>query len=141
MFVGALDDSLVNSQQPPNAKPPKTQSSLQITIASSVSKHTPVYKLTVRQSEHSNRPPFMWKSKEISSPFTRWFTADGYFVAEPFQQWLSEEVEMIAAADQKLGKKSTKGESESDPLPIVESKVPALEAEQLPTKRSKRGKR
>jgi hypothetical protein len=30
---------------------------------------------------------------------TRWFTADGYFVAKPFQQWLASEVPVVGAAD------------------------------------------
>ena len=30
---------------------------------------------------------------------TRWFTADGYFVAKPFQQWLASEVPVIGQAD------------------------------------------
>jgi len=30
---------------------------------------------------------------------TRWFTADGYFVAKPFQQWLASEIPVIGAAD------------------------------------------
>jgi hypothetical protein len=35
----------------------------------------------------------------IRTPFTRWFTSDGYFVAKPFQQWLASEVPVIGAAD------------------------------------------
>lgn len=35
----------------------------------------------------------------IRTPFTRWFTADGYFIAKPFQQWLASEVPVIGAAD------------------------------------------
>jgi hypothetical protein len=30
---------------------------------------------------------------------TRWFTADGFFTAKPFQQWLASEVPVIGAAD------------------------------------------
>jgi hypothetical protein len=30
---------------------------------------------------------------------TRWFTADGYFIAKPFQQWLASEVPVIGEAD------------------------------------------
>lgn len=32
---------------------------------------------------------------------TRWFTADGYFVAKPFQQWLASEIPVVGAADPK----------------------------------------
>jgi hypothetical protein len=35
----------------------------------------------------------------IRTPMTRWFTADGYFIAKPFQQWLASEVPVIGAAD------------------------------------------
>jgi signal peptidase complex subunit 2 len=34
-------------------------------------------------------------------PFTTWFTADGYFVAKPFQQWLASSVEAIGDVDLK----------------------------------------
>lgn len=37
---------------------------------------------------------------QIKAPFTTWFTADGYFVAKPFQQWLASSVEMVGDADQ-----------------------------------------
>lgn len=71
---------------------------MQLTIASSVTKHTPVYNLTVRHANVSeNRKS--WKSFEISAPFTRWFDVDGYFIARPFQQWLASEVPIIGQAD------------------------------------------
>jgi hypothetical protein len=35
----------------------------------------------------------------IRTPFTRWFTSDGYFIAKPFQQWLASEVPVVGAAD------------------------------------------
>ena len=38
---------------------------------------------------------------ELSAPFTRWFDADGCFVAKPFQQWLATEVPVIGDADPK----------------------------------------
>jgi hypothetical protein len=39
------------------------------------------------------------KEVAIESPFMKWFTADGYFVALPFQQWLATSVPLIAEAD------------------------------------------
>ena len=83
----------------------------------------------------------MWKSKEISSPFTRWFTADGFFVAEPFQKWLSEEVEMIATASKRQTKQSIEGASENDSVPLEEAKPTIVKAEQTPTKRPKKAKK
>jgi hypothetical protein len=45
---------------------------------------------------------------------TRWFTADGFFVAKPFQQWLASEVPVIGAADpnnvvEEIGRGSSQG--------------------------------
>jgi len=71
----------------------------QISIASNVTKHTPIYKLTVRYSEAGKNEPFDWETQEIEAPFTRWFTADGQFIAKPFQQWLASTVPVIGQAD------------------------------------------
>ncbi len=38
---------------------------------------------------------------QLSAPFTKWFSADGYFVARPFQQWLASEISIIGEADPK----------------------------------------
>jgi hypothetical protein len=54
--------------------------------------------------------PTTTKPLELSCPFATWFTADGYFVADPFQQWLSNSVDLIAAADKKHSSKSEKEE-------------------------------
>lgn len=40
-------------------------------------------------------------TRQIKTPFTTWFTADGYFVAKPFQQWLASSVEAVGDVDQK----------------------------------------
>lgn len=37
----------------------------------------------------------------IQAPFNQWFTADGFFVAKPFQQWLASSVPLIGEADPK----------------------------------------
>jgi len=39
------------------------------------------------------------KTLEVSSAFTRWFDADGFFVAKPFQQWLASEIPLIGQVD------------------------------------------
>lgn len=70
----------------------------QIQIASHTEKYDPTYRLTVNVSGSRTAKP---KTLEISSPFTRWFDSDGFFVAKPFQQWLASEVEMIGEADPK----------------------------------------
>ena len=41
------------------------------------------------------------KTLEVSSPFTRWFDVDGFFVAKPFQQWLASEIPLIGQVDPK----------------------------------------
>lgn len=69
-----------------------------LTIASSTQKYSPIYRLTVRVSQSRTAEP---TTSEISCPFTRWFDADGYFVAAPFQQWLAREIPLIGAADPK----------------------------------------
>ncbi|KAL8702527.1 MAG: hypothetical protein Q9201_004293 [Fulgogasparrea decipioides] len=77
---------------------------LQVSIASSVRKHKPIYNLKVRYQRLGKEP----KTLEISAPFTRWFDSDGYFVATPFQQWLASEVPIIGEADSKKVASSTK---------------------------------
>lgn len=54
-----------------------------------------MYNLTVRHSTLQGD----WKTIDLSAPFTRWFDADGYFVAKPFQQWLSSKIPIIGQAD------------------------------------------
>ncbi|ORY03999.1 microsomal signal peptidase 25 kDa subunit-domain-containing protein [Clohesyomyces aquaticus] len=69
-----------------------------IRIASSTDKHIPIYKcdVTFTPAPYSSNPQ---QKLKIRAPFTRWFTADGYFVAKPFQQWLASEVPVVGAAD------------------------------------------
>lgn len=57
----------------------------------------PTYFLTVRYTVPS--APNEWHETKFDAPFTRWFTADGYFVPKPFQQWLASEVPAIGEAD------------------------------------------
>ncbi|MCJ1246184.1 hypothetical protein MMC30_003389 [Trapelia coarctata] len=85
-----------------------------ISIASSVTKHTPIYKLTVRYSEAGKNEAFDWETLGIEAPFTRWFTADGQFIAKPFQQWLASTVPVIGQADSaSTGKKGVPQVAES----------------------------
>ncbi|KAL8670991.1 MAG: hypothetical protein Q9168_004483 [Polycauliona sp. 1 TL-2023] len=68
-----------------------------VSIASSVTKHKPIYNLQVRYEKLGEEP----KKLKISAPFTRWFDSDGYFVATPFQQWLATEIPAVGEADPK----------------------------------------
>lgn len=57
--------------------------------------------------------------KEIEAPFTTFFTADGYFVAKPFQQWLATSIETIGDADPKNASRDEREELAA-PSPEVE---------------------
>jgi len=75
----------------------------QLNLSSSVTKHKPIYNLTVRYRTPSARRRSSnaetWQTIELSAPFTKWFSAEGYFVAKPFQQWLASEIPVVGAAD------------------------------------------
>ncbi len=75
----------------------------QVSIASKTKKHDPTYYLTVTTSSSS-------QPIQLQCPFTTWFTQDGYFVAQPFQQWLASSVAVIGEADSKNAAKSEKDE-------------------------------
>lgn len=83
-------------------------------------KNTPIYNLTIRTSNSSLSP---WHTTKISAPFTRWFDEEGYFVAQPFQQWLASEVPIIGQADSKRATRSLKEELES----VQEKEVESIE--------------
>ncbi|EMC93564.1 hypothetical protein BAUCODRAFT_50404, partial [Baudoinia panamericana UAMH 10762] len=69
-------------------------------LSSKTHKHDPTYYLTVSVTDPStgSNSPSSW---QIRAPFTTWMTADGYFVAKPFQQWLASSIEVIGDADLK----------------------------------------
>jgi len=71
-----------------------------IRIASSTKKHIPIYEcdITFTPAPYAANPQ---QKLHIRAPMTRWFTADGYFVAKPFQQWLASEIPVVGAADPK----------------------------------------
>jgi hypothetical protein len=68
-----------------------------VVLSSSTKKHRGVYYLTARFQTRKGSEE--WKELKTEAPFTRWFTADGFFVAKPFQQWLASEVPVIGEAD------------------------------------------
>ncbi|KAL8939728.1 MAG: hypothetical protein Q9216_003206 [Gyalolechia sp. 2 TL-2023] len=79
-----------------------------ISIASSVSKHKPVYTLKVQYGKAGKELQTLTRS----APFTRWFDSNGYFVATPFQQWLASEIPPVGKADpQKAGSEFVGNES------------------------------
>ena len=74
-----------------------------MSLSSSVTKHKPIYNLTVSyldpSTKNSKPDSETWRTIELSAPFTKWFSADGYFVAKPFQQWLASEIPVVGEAD------------------------------------------
>jgi len=70
----------------------------EIRIATSTKKHIPIYEcdITFTPAPTNSNPS---QKIHVRAPFTRWFTADGYFIAKPFQQWLASEVPVVGAAD------------------------------------------
>ncbi|KAK5718892.1 signal peptidase complex subunit spc2 [Elasticomyces elasticus] len=64
-----------------------------ISISTKTKKYDPTYYLTISLAGSD--------SIDIRSPFTTWFTSDGYFVAQPFQQWLASSIEAIGDVDGK----------------------------------------
>ncbi|KAH9873900.1 hypothetical protein IAQ61_004527 [Plenodomus lingam] len=69
-----------------------------IRISSSTKKHIPIYECDVvyTPAPYASNPQ---QKLHIRAPMTRWFTADGHFVARPFQQWIASEVPVVGAAD------------------------------------------
>ncbi|KAF2750555.1 hypothetical protein M011DRAFT_395798 [Sporormia fimetaria CBS 119925] len=70
-----------------------------ISIRSHTNKHDPTYHLIVTITPSPPSTSQKSTTLNISSPFTKWFTADGYFTAKPFQQFLASSVPLIGAAD------------------------------------------
>jgi len=66
-----------------------------ISFASRTNKYEPIYRLKVRYTDPSESAAFDWKVLDLEAPFTRWFTADGYFVTENFQEWLSSSIPVL----------------------------------------------
>lgn len=75
-----------------------TNMSQQVSIRSKTNKNDPTYFLDVTTSSTSSSSP---STRQIKTPFTTWFTADGYFVAKPFQQWLASSVDAVGDVDTK----------------------------------------
>ena len=70
-----------------------------------MTRHTPVYNLTVSYTASDGAS----KTLQISSPFTRWFDVDGFFIAKPFQRWLASEIPLVGMIDTKNNAKAIEG--------------------------------
>ncbi|TKX25570.1 putative signal peptidase complex subunit spc2 [Elsinoe australis] len=70
-----------------------------VVISSWTKKLEPNYRLKVRYTGSSGSND--WQESEVSAPFMQWFTADGVFVAQPFQRWLASSVPVIGEVDPK----------------------------------------
>jgi len=87
-----------------------------LTISSRVNKFDPTYILTIKYSKAVNSAEM--EQLELDASFTQWFTADGFFVAKPFQQWLASSITLIGEIDPKnVVEGGAKGAVKSQTLP------------------------
>ena len=68
----------------------------QLTLQSSVQKHTPVYKLKVLFEAPSGQK---WEDKEIEGKFMDWFNEDGYLQHSELEKWLARNIDVVGRAD------------------------------------------
>jgi hypothetical protein len=68
----------------------------QLTLQSSVQKHTPTYKLKVLFEAPSGQK---WEDKEIEGKFTEWFNEDGYLQHAELKKWLATNIDVVGRAD------------------------------------------
>jgi hypothetical protein len=68
----------------------------QVTITTTADKLTPVYRVKAQITSGSDD-----KTVDLAAPFSRWFGADGYFVARPFQHFLAAGIAPVGDADPK----------------------------------------
>ncbi|KAL4902627.1 hypothetical protein BDW74DRAFT_61731 [Aspergillus multicolor] len=81
----------------------KRKSGETISIRSSIKKNTPLYKLNIQYKSASDK---ILENKEIESPFTAWFSADGTFHPEPLRKWLAKEINVLRLTAQETEKKT-----------------------------------
>ncbi|TKA31743.1 hypothetical protein B0A50_01821 [Salinomyces thailandicus] len=114
---------------------------VKISLASSTKKHTPVYYLavTVTDAAETVSKPVV---KRLEAPFTSFFTADGFFVAKPFQQWLAGSVKSIGNVDVKNAVREAVVGAEGDVNGLGVAEADEGESSGVASgKASKRGKR
>ena len=107
-----------------------------------MTKHTPIYNVIVRYKTPSGKE----ETKKLSAPFTRWFDADGCFVAKPFQNWLASEIKVVGEADPKNkgGKMGSEGVQVVEAVVVEQSETPRKggSREETPAStRSRKGKK
>lgn len=69
----------------------------QLLIRSRVEKHNPTYFLSARYCKPNDAN--QWHTIDAQAPFSKWFDAQGHFVAQQFQQWLATQIPVIGGAD------------------------------------------
>ncbi|WPG98157.1 microsomal signal peptidase 25 kDa subunit-domain-containing protein [Acrodontium crateriforme] len=106
-----------------------TKNGHKISIKSKSKKYDPTYYISVTNGS---------STREIQAPFTRWFTADGYFEAKPFQRWLAGAVKEIGEADPKNAKAGDVENLIAANNKTAPVKVSGSDAAGTPSKRSSR---
>ncbi|KAF2674592.1 hypothetical protein BT63DRAFT_14925 [Microthyrium microscopicum] len=83
---------------------------------------------TSTDSQGDNGPRYVVKAKisgsggkekeiSVSAPFAKWFSADGYFVAKPFQRFLARGISVVGEADPKNTVEEVEGAEEEKSVP------------------------
>lgn len=85
---------------------------LKIELSSKCTKYDPTYRLTCKYATGSSGPNSSVQEIEVMSKFMRWFTADGFLVAKPFQEWIASMVPLVAEADPNAAKVQDKEQSQ-----------------------------
>jgi len=104
-------------------------------IFTKTKKLDPNYQLTA-QYQSSGTSGEM-KEIKIQAPFMQWFTADGFFVAKPFQQWLASSIPFVGEADPSNAAEVSQGGNASEAT-VDTASVP-MAVEGLATGSSKDG--
>ena len=91
-------------------------------IFTKTKKLDPNYQLTIQYQASGSSSDM--KEIKIQAPFMQWFTADGFFVSKPFQQWLASSIPLIGEADPKNAAGEGKDEAASA-QPVQSTSVPS----------------
>jgi len=77
---------------------------VKLVLSSSSDKSSASYNVKVKyttSSKTATTQQQQWKEIELKSPFAKWFSSDGYFVARPFQHFLASNIPIVGEADPK----------------------------------------